>query len=146
MKDKLTKITVSNDQNPFLFPGDFKDVFIGKTRRIVTRDNVNVISELAKVRNKSEVGTLVEQEFHRAASARPPFRGFGETSSPVTRALAYARHACTSVRDRSGWAASNSAISGLWESSSSTKSTAMRVPLTTGFPARIRGSVTIRSR
>src|SRR5918996_4103985 len=126
MKDKLTKITVGDDQNPFLFPGDFKDTLIGKTRGIVTRDGLNVMSELTKVRNKSEVGALVKQEFHRAASARPPFRGFGETSSPVTRAWAYARHACTSVRDSSGWAASNSPISGLWESSSSTKSTAMR--------------------
>lgn len=33
----------------------------------------------------------------------------------------------------------------LWESSSSTRSTAIRVPLTTGFPARIRGSMTICS-
>src|ERR687895_1054709 len=146
MEDKLAEIAVCDDQNPFLFPGDFKDTLIGKTRRIITRDGLNVMSELAKVRNKSEVGALVEQEFHRAASARPPFRGFGETSSPVTISLAYARHACTSVRDRSGWAASNSPISGSWESSSSTKSTAIRVPLTTGFPARIRGSVTIRSR
>src|SRR5207248_9435749 len=42
----------------------------------------------------SEVSGLVKQEFHRAASARPPSRGFGETSSPVTSACAYARHAC----------------------------------------------------
>jgi hypothetical protein len=146
LEDKLTEIAVDDDQNPSLFPGDFKDVFIGKTRRIVTRDNVNVMSKLTKVRNKPEVGALVEQEFHRAASERTPFGGFGETSSPVTSACAYARHACTSARVRSGWAASNSPISGLWESSSSTKPTAMRVPLTTGFPARIRGSVTIRSR
>src|SRR5918999_6412454 len=146
MEDKLAEIAVGDDQNPSLFPGDFKDILIGKTRRIVTRDDLNVMSELAKVRNKPEVGALVEQEFHRAASARPLSRGFGETSSPVTSACAYARHACTSDRDRSGWAASSSLISGLWESSSSTKSTAMRVPLTTGFPARIRGSVTIRSR
>jgi hypothetical protein len=88
LEDKLAEIAVGDDQNPSLFPSDFKDVFIGKTRRIVTRNNVNVISELTKVRNKPEVGALVEQEFHRAASERTPFGGFGETSSPVTISFA----------------------------------------------------------
>ena len=101
VEDKLAEIAVfCDDQDSSLFPGDFKDVFIGKTGRIVTRDGLNVMSKLTKVRNKSEVGALVEQEFHRAASARPPFGGFGETSSPVTISFAYARHACTPVRDR----------------------------------------------
>jgi len=63
VEDKLAEIAVGNDQNPFLFPGDCKDVLIGKTGRIVTRDDMNVMSELAKVRNKSEVGALVEQEW-----------------------------------------------------------------------------------
>jgi hypothetical protein len=53
LEDKLAEIAVCNDQNPFLFPGDFKDGLIGKTGRIVTRDDLNVMSELAKVRNKS---------------------------------------------------------------------------------------------
>jgi hypothetical protein len=47
------------------------------------------VAELAKVSNKPEVGALVEQEFHMgAASEVTPFGGFGETSSPVTIALA----------------------------------------------------------
>src|SRR5207249_2204230 len=83
---QIAKIAVGDDQNPALFPGDFKDVLIGETWGIVTRDGLDVMSKLAKVRNKSEVGALVEEEFHRAASARPPSRGFGETSSPVTSA------------------------------------------------------------
>ena len=58
LEDKLAEIAVGDDQNPLLFPGDFKDVRIGKTRRIVTRDDLNVMSELAKVGNKSEVGAL----------------------------------------------------------------------------------------
>jgi hypothetical protein len=87
LEDKLAEIAVGDDQNPFLFPGYFKDILIGKTWGIVTRDDLNVMSELAKVRNKFEVGTLVEQEFHRAASARPSLNGFGETSSPVTISL-----------------------------------------------------------
>jgi hypothetical protein len=36
LEDKLAEIAVGDDQNPFLFPGDFKDILIGKTRRIVT--------------------------------------------------------------------------------------------------------------
>jgi hypothetical protein len=64
------------------------------------------MSELAKVRNKSEVGALVEQEFHRAASARPPFRGFGEgtvakicidTTSSIL--LANLNTICSSLKD-----------------------------------------------
>jgi hypothetical protein len=47
----------------------FKFILIGKTRGIVTRDDVNVMSELAKVRNKSEVSALIEQEFYRAAGS-----------------------------------------------------------------------------
>ena len=67
VKDKLAEIAVGNDQNPSLFPGDFKDVFIGKTRRIVTRDDLNVMSEMAKARNKSEVGARLVGEFHSCA-------------------------------------------------------------------------------
>jgi hypothetical protein len=79
LKDKFTEIAVGNDQDPPL---------IGKTRRIIAGDNVNVMAELAKVRNKPEVSALVEEEFHRAASERAPFGGFGETSLPVTISFA----------------------------------------------------------
>jgi hypothetical protein len=60
VEDELTEVTISNDQNPLLFLGDFKHVLIGKTWRIVTRDGGNVMSKLAKVRNKSIVGALIE--------------------------------------------------------------------------------------
>jgi hypothetical protein len=46
------------------------------------------MAELAKVRNESEVSALVEKEFHRAASERAPFGGFGETFLPVTISFA----------------------------------------------------------
>jgi hypothetical protein len=62
VEDKLAEIAVGDDQNPLLFPGDFKDILIGKTGGIVTRDGLNVMSEMAKVGNKSEVSTLVKQE------------------------------------------------------------------------------------
>ena len=88
LEDKLAEIAVGDDQNPSLFPGDFKDVLIGETWGIVTRDGLDVMSKLAKVRNKSEVGALVEEEFHRAASERTPLGGLGETSLPVTISFA----------------------------------------------------------
>ncbi len=88
VENQLAEIAVSDHQNPSLCPGDGQDVRIGKTRRIVARDGLNVMAELAKVGNQPEVGALVEQEFHRAASERAPFGGFGETSSPVTMARA----------------------------------------------------------
>jgi hypothetical protein len=35
VEDKLAEIAVGDDQNPFLFPGYFKDILIGKTWGIV---------------------------------------------------------------------------------------------------------------
>ena len=88
VKDKLAEIAVSNEQNPLRSPGDCQDILIGKTRRIIAGDDVHVMAELAKVRNKSEVSALIQKEFHRAASERAPFGGFGETSSPLTISFA----------------------------------------------------------
>jgi hypothetical protein len=88
VKDKLTEITVGNEQNPPLFPGNCQDILIGKTRRIIARDSMYVMSEVAKMWNQPEVSALVEKKFHRAASERAPFGGFGETSSPLTISFA----------------------------------------------------------
>ncbi len=88
VKDQLAEIPVSDDQHAFLFPRDGQDILIGKTRRIIARDGLHVMAELEKVRNKSKVGALVEQESHRVASERAPFGGFGKTSSPVTISFA----------------------------------------------------------
>lgn len=88
VKDQLAEIPVSNDQNPRLLPGDGQHILIGKTRRILARDGRNVMAEMAKVGNKAKIGALIKEEFHRAASERTPFGGFGETSLPVTSACA----------------------------------------------------------
>ena len=56
---------------------------------MIARDGRNVVAEGLKVGNEPEVSTLIEQEFHTSgASERAPLGGFGETSSPVTIALA----------------------------------------------------------
>jgi hypothetical protein len=86
--DQLAKIAVSNDQHTRLFPGDGQDIFIGKTRRIITRDRGNIMAKGVKVGNQSKVSALIKEEFHRAASERTPCGGFGETSLPVTIAWA----------------------------------------------------------
>jgi hypothetical protein len=88
VEDQLAEIAVGDYQYPSLFPGDRQDVLIGKTRRVVLRDGLNIMAKLAKVRDQPEVGTLVEQEFHRGTSDRAPFGRLGETSSPVTMARA----------------------------------------------------------
>jgi hypothetical protein len=89
LEDQFAEIAVGDDQDPLLFAGDFKDILVGETVREIPRDCLNVVSEILEVRDKSEIGALVEQEFHRAALARPPLAGgFGETSSPVTIAWA----------------------------------------------------------
>jgi hypothetical protein len=47
------------------------------------------VAEASKVVDKAKVGALIKQEFHTSgASDRAPLGGFGETSSPVTMALA----------------------------------------------------------
>ena len=88
VKDQLAEIPVSNDQHTRLLPGDGQDILIGKTRRIIARDSGNVVAKLTKVQYQSKVSALVEEEFHRAASERTPFGGFGETSLPVTISFA----------------------------------------------------------
>jgi hypothetical protein len=89
LEDQLAEVAIGNDKDPLLFAGDFKDILVGETVREIPRDCLNVVSEILEVRNKSEIGALVEQEFHRTALARPPLAGgFGETSSPVTIAWA----------------------------------------------------------
>ena len=88
VKDQLTEIPISNDEHTRLFPCDGQDILIGKTRRIMTRDGLNIMATLTQGRNQSKVSALVEEEFHRAASERTPFGGFGETSLPVTISFA----------------------------------------------------------
>ena len=36
LEDKLAEIAVGDDEDPLLCPGDFKDVLIAETMRIVT--------------------------------------------------------------------------------------------------------------
>jgi hypothetical protein len=89
MEDQFPEIAVGNEQNALLVPCDRKDILIGKTRRVLARDGRNVMAKFAKVGNQPEISALVEEEFHTgAASDRAPLGGFGETSSPVTIALA----------------------------------------------------------
>ena len=77
VEDQLAEIALGDHENPSLLPSDGQDIRIGKARRIVASDSLNVMAEFVKVRNKSEVSALVEQEFHRAASERAPFGGLG---------------------------------------------------------------------
>jgi hypothetical protein len=88
VKDQLTEIAVSDNQNPLLFPCDCQGILIGKTMRIIAGDSNDVMFALLKVGNESKVSALVEEEFHRTTSERTPLGGFGETSLPVTISFA----------------------------------------------------------
>jgi hypothetical protein len=46
LEDKFAEIAVGDDQDPLLFAGDFKDILIGKTVRIVAGDCFDVVSEI----------------------------------------------------------------------------------------------------
>ena len=88
VKDQLAEVPISDDEHPRFFPGDGQDILIGKTRRIIAGDSGNIMAKLTKVGNQSKVSALVEEKFHRAASERAPFGGFGETSLPITISFA----------------------------------------------------------
>ena len=89
VEDQLAEIAIGNDQNSLLLPGNRQDGLIRQTMREIARDGGNVVSEVSKVIDKAEISALVKQEFHTSgASVRAPLGGLGETSSPVTMALA----------------------------------------------------------
>jgi hypothetical protein len=72
-----------------LLPRNDENIFITETGRVVARDGRNIVAEVAKAVNQPEVGTLIKQELHAGAgSETTPFGGLGETSSPVTIAVA----------------------------------------------------------
>jgi hypothetical protein len=57
--------------------------------RVIARDGRNFVAEVSKVVDKAKISALIEKEFHTSgALERAPLGGFGETSSPVTIALA----------------------------------------------------------
>jgi len=89
VEDQLAEIAVGNDENTLLLPGNRQDILIRKTMRVVARNGRNIVVEASKVVDEAKIGALIKQEFHtRGASEAAPFGGFGETSSPVTIALA----------------------------------------------------------
>lgn len=102
MEDEFAEIAVCHQENPLLLARYCKDILTGEARRVIARYCRNVMAEMTEVADKSEIGALVEQEPHRAASLLTPLGGFGKSSSPITTARAYARQACTSSRVRSG--------------------------------------------
>ena len=56
--------------------------------RVVAGDCRNVVAKVAKVDNQAKIGALIKQKLHKGMSEAAPLGGFGETSSPVTIALA----------------------------------------------------------
>ena len=89
VEDQLAEIPVRNDEDPLLLPGNRQDVLIRQSMGVIPRDGSNVVAKGSKVGDQSKVSALIKEELHTSgASERAPFGGFGETSSPVTIALA----------------------------------------------------------
>lgn len=89
VENQLAEIAVRNDEDPLLPLGNRQHVLIRQAVRIVARDGCNIVAEASKVGNEAKIGALIKEEFHTSgASERAPLGGFGETSSPVTIALA----------------------------------------------------------
>jgi hypothetical protein len=75
--------------DPLLLAGDRQHVLIRQAMRVILRDGGNVVAGVSKVVDKAEIGALIKEKLHTdGASERAPLGGFGETSSPVTIALA----------------------------------------------------------
>ena len=88
IEDQFAEIAVRNDEDPLLLAGNCQHVLIRQAVRVVARYGGNVVAEVTKVVDKTEISALIKQEFHTSgASERAPLGGFGETSSPVTIAL-----------------------------------------------------------
>jgi hypothetical protein len=51
VKDQFAEIPISNEENTFLVPGNGQHILIGKTWRVVARDDLHVMAESAKVGN-----------------------------------------------------------------------------------------------
>jgi hypothetical protein len=60
LEDQRAEVAIGDDQDPLLFAGDCKDVFVGETVGEIPRDGLNVVSEILKVRDKPEISALVE--------------------------------------------------------------------------------------
>jgi hypothetical protein len=89
VENQLSEIAVGNDEDPLLLSGNRQHVLIRKTWRIIAGDGWNVVAEVSEVVDKAKVSALIKEKFHTSgASERAPLGGFGETSSPVTIALA----------------------------------------------------------
>jgi hypothetical protein len=88
-ENQLSEIPVRDQQDPLLLPRNGENILIAETGRVVAGNDRNIMAEVAEVVNQPEVGTLIKQELHAGAgSETAPFGGLGETSSPVTIALA----------------------------------------------------------
>ena len=89
VEDQLAEIPVRNNEDPLLLPGNRQDVLIRQAMRVISGDGRNVVAKISKVVDQAEIGALVKKELHTSgASERAPLGGLGETSSPVTIALA----------------------------------------------------------
>jgi hypothetical protein len=89
MENQLAEIAVSNDQDPMLLPCELKNVLIRQSMRVIAGDSRNIMAKASKMGDQSKVSALIKEKFHTSgASERAPLGGLGETSSPVTIALA----------------------------------------------------------
>jgi len=89
VEDQLAEIAIRNYQDALLVAGNRKDILISKAMRVILGDSRDVVTKLTKMRNEAKVSALVEEELNTSgASETARFGGFGETSSPVTIALA----------------------------------------------------------
>jgi hypothetical protein len=89
VENQFSEIPVRDQQDPLLLPRNGENIFIAETGRVVAGNGRNIMAEVPEVVNQPEVGALIKQELHAGAgSGTAPFGGLGETSSPVTIALA----------------------------------------------------------
>ena len=66
-KDQVTEVTIVGDQDSALGDGDGQDFVVWQSGWVVLADSGRVISTADEKRSDSRLGTLIQQEPHRAA-------------------------------------------------------------------------------
>jgi hypothetical protein len=60
VKDQLSEIAVSNDEDPLLLSGNRQDVLIRQTMRVISGDGRNVVAKASKMVDKASTHDLLK--------------------------------------------------------------------------------------
>src|SRR5919106_4750157 len=135
-KYPLAEIPIISDEDTSFSTGKGENFWVKKSCGILFCNSSDIVSKDCEVGSEPGISTLIKHEFHSWG---------GGIRFSSTAWWAYCKQALTSSTVSSGYAAKRSFRSGLFAKCATTRSTGIRVPLTTGLPTMTAGFVVIRS-